>query len=244
VRVIKLLFWARETAHRLALTAFLNRFRRLFAAASPPTGMSLRYVTTNPGKVREAQEYLDDVEQLDFDYTEIQAAELGPIAARGAREAYRHAGAPVLVDDAGLFVDGYGGFPGPYSSYVEDTIGVERLAEVCIDLDDARARFECVLAYCDGGAFDASPDEIDRADRAVAAASDEDGATDAELPVKLFYGRVPGRIVSPRGDDGFGFDPIFEHDGTTFGEMTPAQKNAVSHRGRALAKFGEWYAER
>jgi XTP/dITP diphosphohydrolase len=64
----------------------------------------LRYVTTNPGKVREAERYLPDgsVDRLDFDYTEIQADELGPIAARGAREAYRHAGEPVLVDDAGV----------------------------------------------------------------------------------------------------------------------------------------------
>ena len=48
----------------------------------------LRYVTTNPGKVREAREYLDDgsVSQLDVDYAEIQSADLGPLAARGARE--------------------------------------------------------------------------------------------------------------------------------------------------------------
>ena len=72
----------------------------------------LRYVTTNPGKVREAEEYLGDdaVAQLDYDYTEIQSDDLGTIAARGAREAYRHAGEPVLVDDAGLFVRGFDGF--------------------------------------------------------------------------------------------------------------------------------------
>jgi XTP/dITP diphosphohydrolase len=61
--------------------------------------------------------------------------------------------------------------------------------------------------------------------------------------VKLFEGAVPGRIVEPRGDGGFGYDPIFEHDGTTFAEMGPEEKNAVSHRGRALAKFADWFAE-
>jgi XTP/dITP diphosphohydrolase len=203
--------------------------------------MALRYVTTNPGKVREALEYLDDVAQLDFDYTEIQAPELGPIAAHGAREAYRHAAEPVLVDDAGLFVEGYDGFPGPYSSYVEDTLGVERVADLAADLADPRARFECVLAYCDGAAFDASPDPVDRADRAAAAAAGSEADAGADLPVKLFYGRVPGRIVPPRGEGGFGFDPVFEHDDRTFAEMTPAEKNAVSHRGRALAKFAEWF---
>ena len=229
----------------------------------------LRYVTTNPGKVREAERYLPDgsVERLDFDYTEVQADELGPIAAQGAREAYRHADGPVLVDDAGLFVEGLDGFPGPYSSYVHETLGVERVREIASDLDDRRAAFRCTLGYCDGEGFAASPDPVDRADRDTAAAagpdadeSDADGAgndageaSDAgaagaagqdPLPVKLFEGYVPGRIVAPRGDGGFGYDPIFEHDGETFAEMDTDRKNAVSHRGRALAKFAEWYADR
>lgn len=118
----------------------------------------LRYVTTNPGKVREAERYLPDgsVERLDFDYPEIQAAELGPIAAQGAREAYRHAGEPVLVDDAGMFVEGLDGFPGPYSSYVEETLGIERVHDIAADLADRRAAFRCVLGYCDGDGFAAS----------------------------------------------------------------------------------------
>ncbi|QKG93059.1 non-canonical purine NTP pyrophosphatase [Halorubrum salinarum] len=215
----------------------------------------LRYVTTNPGKVREAERYLPDgsVERLDFDYAEVQADELGLIAARGAREAYRHADAPVLVDDAGLFVEGLDGFPGPYSSYVEETLGIERVHDIAADLDDRRAAFRCVLGYCDGEGFAASPDPVDRGDRDAAAAAGPDGADDASggdaggadpLPVKLFEGYVPGRIVAPRGDGGFGYDPIFEHDGETFAEMDTDRKNAVSHRGRALEKFAEWYADR
>jgi len=207
----------------------------------------LRYVTTNAGKVREAREYLDEgsVSQLDFDYTEIQSPDLEPIAARGAREAYRYAGDPVLVDDAGLFVDALDGFPGPYSSYVEETLGVERVGRLAQETaEPPRAAFRCVLAYCDGEPFDASPDPIDRGDRAAAAAADEDGGDDADLPVKLFEGVVRGRIVAPRGDGGFGYDPIFEHEGSTFAEMEPGEKNAVSHRGRALGKFAEWYATR
>jgi XTP/dITP diphosphohydrolase len=219
--------------------------------------MTLRYVTTNPGKVREAEEYLDDaVEALAYDYTEIQAPELEPIAARGAREAFRHAGAPVIVDDAGLFVESLGGFPGPYSAYVEETLGVERTGRVARAAagEDAvaRAAFRCVVAYCDGDSFEATPEPVDRGERRGQdlAAADRDAATTDEqvaggdVPVKLFTGVVPGRIVEPRGDGGFGYDPVFEHDGTTFAEMSPAEKNAVSHRGRALAKFADWYAER
>lgn len=214
----------------------------------------LRYVTTNPGKVREAEEYLADgsVAQLDFDYAEIQAEELGPIAVRGAREAYRHTiergdddeGEPVLVDDAGLFVDALDGFPGPYSSYVEGKLGIERIWQIGQDLDDRRASFRCALAYCDGEPFEAGPDPVDRGDRATAAAADANDGGDESLPVKLFEGVVRGRLVAPCGDGGFGYDPIFEHDGTTFAEMSPEEKNAVSHRGRALAKFAEWYSER
>ncbi|WP_129112695.1 non-canonical purine NTP pyrophosphatase [Halegenticoccus tardaugens] len=208
----------------------------------------LRYVTTNAGKVREATEYLGDdgVTQFDFDYTEIQSDDLGAIAAHGAREAHREAGEPVLVDDAGLFVEALAGFPGPYSSYVEDTLGVERVWRLAEAEEDRRASFRCVLAYCDGEPFRASPDPIDRDDRAAAAAAGADpNAEEAEpLPVKLFEGAVRGTLVPPRGEGGFGYDPIFEHDGATMAEMSTERKNAVSHRGRALAKFGEWYRER
>ena len=213
----------------------------------------LAYVTTNAGKVREANEYLgDEVRRLDFDYTEIQSDDLGAVAARGAREAYRHADGPVLVDDAGLFAAAFDGFPGPYSSYVEETVGVDRVWRLAEAEENRRAAFRCVLAYCDGEAFDASPDPVDRGDCTVAAASGADAESEAggdaadrgALPVKLFEGSVRGRLVAPRGEGGFGYDPIFEHDGTTFAEMSSAEKNAVSHRGRALEKFAEWFGER
>jgi len=206
----------------------------------------LRYVTTNEGKLREAREYLgDEVRGFDYDYTEIQSDDLGAVAARGARESYRRAGEPVIVDDAGLFVDALDGFPGPYSAFVEGTLGIERVWELVRDEPDRRASFRCVLAYCDGEPFAASPDPVDRGDRAAAAAAGPDPDDDPDpLPVKLFEGAVPGTVVAPRGEGGFGYDPIFEHDGRTFAEMGAAEKNALSHRGRALAKFAEWYPER
>lgn len=201
----------------------------------------LRYVTTNEGKLREAREYLDGISQADMGYTEIQSPDLGPIAAHGAREAFRQLEQPVLVDDAGLFVEGLDGFPGPYSAFVEDTVGVERLWELVEPLEDHAAAFRCVIGYCDGGAFDTSPDPVDREDRVAAAADGPE--TDAGLPVKLFEGSVRGRLVAPRGDGGFGYDPIFEYDGRTFAEISTAEKNALSHRGRALERFAEWYAD-
>ncbi len=212
----------------------------------------LNYVTTNEGKVREAEEYLDEVAALEYDYPEIQAESMAAIAAEGARAAYRYAGAPVIVDDAGLFVEGFDGFPGPYSAYVEETLGVDRVGRLARREDATRARFRCVVAYCDGEPFEASPEPVDTGDRRGqdlsaderASAATDESVEASDLPVKLFTGAVPGRIVEPRGDGGFGYDPIFEHDGRTFAEMSAAEKNAVSHRGRALAAFAEWYQDR
>ncbi|WP_049921618.1 XTP/dITP diphosphatase [Halopiger djelfimassiliensis] len=180
--------------------------------------MLLRFVTGNEGKAREAEAYLEGitaVNQVEYDYTEIQSDSLADVAAHGAREAFEALGdtEPVLVDDAGLFVDALGGFPGPYSAYVEDTVGVERLWRLVEQEDDRRARFRTVLAY-----------------------ADEDG-------VETFEGSVAGTIVAPRGEGGFGYDPIFEYNGQTMAEMSTEEKNAISHRGRALAKFAEWYAD-
>jgi len=187
----------------------------------------LQYVTTNPGKLREARRYLGDetIDSYDYDYPELQAPTLEPIAAAGARDAYREVGGPVIVDDAGLFIDAFEGFPGPYSSFVEQTIGVDRVWELAEPLADRTASFRCVLAYCDGDPVD---DPVD----------------DGDLPVQCFTGVVDGEVVAPRGSGGFGYDPIFEHDGATFAELTAEDKNEVSHRGRALESFAAWYSDR
>jgi XTP/dITP diphosphohydrolase len=180
--------------------------------------MTVRFVTSNEGKVREAREYLegiDTVEQVDYDYAEIQSESLEEIVTRGAREAFDafDGEEPVLVDDTGLFVDALGGFPGPYSAYVEDTVGIERLWRLASEEENKRARFRTVMAY-----------------------ADVDGT-------ETFEGSVAGTLVAPRGDGGFGYDPIFEYNGQTMAEMSTEEKNAISHRGRALAQFADWYAE-
>ncbi len=113
----------------------------------------LRFVTGNEGKVREAETYLTEpLAQADFDYTEIQSDSLAEIALHGAREAFDHLDGddPIIVDDSGLFIDALGGFPGPYSAYVEDTVGVERVWNLTEMEDNRRARFRSVVAYYDG----------------------------------------------------------------------------------------------
>ena len=175
----------------------------------------LRFVTSNAGKAREASEYLPvEVRQIEYDYPEIQSSSLEEIAIAGAQDAYEEIGEPVFVDDAGLFIDAFEGFPGPYSSYVEEKLGIERVQQLTVREEDHRARFRAIVAY-----------------------ANSEG-------IETFEGVVRGRIVPPRGEGGFGYDPIFEHNETTFAEMTTEEKNAVSHRGRALAAFGDWLSER
>lgn len=174
----------------------------------------LQFVTTNTGKVNEAREYLPvSVEQLEYDYTEIQSMDLEEISRAGVREAAQTVDDEVFVEDSGLFINSLDGFPGPYSSYVYATLGIDRVADLVQNEADRTATFRSVIAYSNG-------------DR-----------------VRTFKGEVVGRIVEPRGTGGFGYDPIFEHEGQTFAEMTTEEKNSVSHRGRALVIFAEWLDE-
>jgi XTP/dITP diphosphohydrolase len=206
----------------------------------------LRFVTGNEGKVREAREYLPtSVEQVAYDYVEVQSEDLHEIAARGARESFRELGGedPVAVEDSGLFVDALDGFPGPYSAYVEDALGIERVHRLVDPEDDHRAAFRSVVAYAfDPDAFDANGASADATDSADALDWHDGAVLEDGIAVATFEGSVRGEIVAPRGEGGFGYDPIFEHDGRTMAERSTAEKNAISHRGRALAKLADWLA--
>lgn len=176
----------------------------------------VRYATSNEGKAREASAYLGDtIEAVNVEYPEIQAESFEPIAATGAESAFAAltGDRPVIVDDAGLSIEALDGFPGPYSSFVEETLGIDRIANIALAEETQSATFHCVIAYTDG------------------------------TQTETFHGQVRGRIVPARGDGGFGYDPIFEYGDRTFAEMEPAEKNAISHRGRALEQFADWYAD-
>lgn len=158
------------------------------------------------------------VEQFDGKGIEIQADTTGEVAAFASRGAARAARRPVLVEDAGLFVDALGGFPGPYSAYVFKTIGVGGLVRLLEGESSRAAVFVSSLAYCEPSG---------------------DPTT--------FEGTARGTIAErPRGGGGFGFDPVFVPRGgaRTFGELTLEQKGAVSHRADSMKKFARWYLSR
>src|SRR5574341_729265 len=99
------------------------------------------FVTGNPHKVKEAREILSPlgiiVEQNNCGYPELQEDELPPIAVFGAEWAANKLGQEVMVDDSGLFIEVLNGFPGPYSAYVFDTLGNNRILKL-MDGDSER----------------------------------------------------------------------------------------------------------
>ena len=130
----------------------------------------------------------------------------------------RVTGLPAIADDSGLCVDALNGMPGifsarwsgPQGDSGRDVANLELVLAQTADVPDSRraASFHCAVAL-------ALPDG----------------------QVRLVEGRVDGRLVrQPRGEHGFGYDPIFQPDGLeqTTAELDPASKDAISHRGRAL----------
>lgn len=170
------------------------------------------FVTGNAGKLEEAQKILGDLVQKNIGYTEIQADLLEEVVAFGLDELVRRLDPPFIIEDAGLFIEGLGGFPGVYSAYVFKTIGNEGILRLMADVDYRRAAFKSVVGYAE-----------------------------AQNQYKLFKGEVSGRITrEPRGSGGFGYDPIFEVDGATIAEMTLDEKNRISHRGKSFRALLAW----
>jgi len=184
-----------------------------------PAFEKIVFVTGNAGKFEEIREILKTIGiaviQNKGDYPEIQADDLEPIAAASAKAAAEDLKIPVLVDDSGIFIHALNGFPGPYSRFVEDHLGNPRVLKLMENEKDRRAYFKTAVAFCEPG----------------------------KEPL-TFSGIVEGKIAfEERGTGGFGFDPIFDYNGKTFGELGTEFKNTISHRRRALDKFIEWVKE-
>jgi XTP/dITP diphosphohydrolase len=186
----------------------------------------LLVATGNAGKVRELSQLLSGAPlrlRLLSEFGGVaEPEETGTTFAENAtlKALYysAHAGLLTLSDDSGLAVDALGGAPGVYSARYAGAHATyaERMARLLAELDatgdaDRRARFVCVIAVADPSA----------------------------ATVETFEGACEGRIArAPRGEGGFGYDPLFIPDGheRTFGELPEEVKHSLSHRARALAK--------
>jgi non-canonical purine NTP pyrophosphatase (RdgB/HAM1 family) len=170
------------------------------------TALPLVFVTSRAEKAAEAERLGFAIERLDVDLAEPQALDPSEIVDAKARSAYALLERPVLVEDSGLAVRAWGGFPGALVRWLEKSAGVAAMARMLDGFPDRSATAICAIAYCDGG------------------------------EVVSARGEVSGSIApSPRGSQGFGWDVIFVPEGATrtFAEMAPAEKDLVSHRRRA-----------
>lgn len=187
-------------------------------------GRVIFFATNNVSKFNEARKVLAEhriaVGMLRVKGLEIQSNSLEEIAKTSVTDAFAKCHLPVIVEDAGLFVETLNGFPGPYTAYVYKTIGNKGLLKIMNNTDSRKAFFESAVAY-----------------------------NSAQLDAPLcFCGEIFGEITIQEKKEnkaGFGFDPIFRpaHSNKTFAEMTILEKNRYSHRAKALHKFAEWYAK-
>ncbi|MEM2942863.1 MAG: XTP/dITP diphosphatase, partial [Candidatus Bathyarchaeia archaeon] len=181
---------------------------------------NLVFVTSNREKVREAKMILESYgvsfKHLSLRYPEIQDSSLRKIALTSAITVHRRLRQPLFVEDSGLFIEALGGFPGPYSSYVQETIGNLGILRLMEGVRNRSSRFESVVAYVE------SPRNR-----------------------HVFAGSVEGRISIEERGERWGFDPIFIPSGTnlTYAEMGVEVKQRFSHRSIALAKFASWLTE-
>ncbi len=201
--------------------------------------------TRNRDKLRELRELFAG---LDVELVGIEAFEgvpetiedgetLEANAAKKAREARAATGLSALADDTGLEVDALDGAPGvfaarfagPSATYADNR---RRLLERLSGVEAARrtARFRTVMALA-----------LAPADRQRLRGRPPAAAPGPGVDVIFTEGVLPGCITTaPRGEGGFGYDPVFEvADGRTLAEMTAAEKNAMSHRYRAAVEMRE-----
>ena len=175
--------------------------------------------TNNQGKLKEIQEILNEYELLslkdincDIEVEENQETFEGN-SLKKAKEISEATKMPCIADDSGLCIDIFDGWPGVYTARFlgENSTPEERNNAILekmknLDGDDRKARVECVIIYYE----------------------DEN--------VFIGKGEIKGKIAKePKGDKGFGFDPIFElENGKTYAELTNKEKNEISHRKIAL----------
>jgi len=178
------------------------------------------FATGNDHKIEEARaalaQYNIEVKKLDeFQKLEIQHPDLGEIASSALALIVNKTDKPVFVEDSGLFVHQLNGFPGPYSSYVFETIGIEGILKLLEEAKTRKAEFRSSVAFGMNGKWLAN-----------------------------FSSATEGTIqMQPRGQNGFGFDPIFVPMWTskTFAEMQLKEKTIYSHRAKSIMKLALWY---
>ena len=197
------------------------------------SGTKIVVASHNEGKVREIRDLLrpfglETVSAAELNLPEPEETEttFSGNAKLKALAAAKAAGLPALSDDSGLAVDGLGGDPGIYAARWAELPLIEK------ETYGTRRDFDMAMWHVN----DRLGDKTDRSARFICALC-------LALPngeTTVYEGTVEGKMIwPPRGDKGFGYDPMFQHLGSrkTFAEIEPAAKHAISHRADAFEKF-------
>jgi len=177
--------------------------------------MTLRFVTSNDGKLREATGLLRrPLLAVHAELEEIQTTGLEQLVRHKAAQAYRQVRRPLIVEDTSLVFRAWNELPGPFIKHFLQNLGLDGLVDALAPFENWDAVALCGLGYHDGA------------------------------EVHYFEGRVEGRIVVARGEGGFGWDPIFRplDSERTFAEMTPEEKNRHSMRAPAMKALADFLA--
>ena len=182
--------------------------------------MEILLATNNKNKQKELFDIFfkhSSKHELQFPNKKIEVIEDKPSieenAQKKALEYFSKFNKPVISDDSGLFVDSLNGEPGVYSSrfageHASDLENNQKLIDLLLNFKNRSAIFRTVLCFYDGKQILHTSGEL--------------------------HGEI---ILSPRGLNGFGYDPIFEVNGKTLAEMTPEEKSEISHRKNASIKM-------
>ena len=182
----------------------------------------INFVSGNKNKLKELNQIINahipdiEVKQLDIDLPELQGSpeDIVKEKLKIALEKAKDLEGPVLVEDTSLCFNAYNGLPGAYIKYFLKEIKPEGLYKMACAFDDHSAYAQSIYGL---------------------------QKNEKEEP-KLFIGKTDGEIVSPKGDNNFGWDPCFKPSCSkkTFAEMNEKEKNKISHRGKSTRAMINW----
>lgn len=175
--------------------------------------MKLFFITGNKGKFEEASKIIPELEQKDIDLVEIQSLDPKAIIQAKLDEAKKAVQGNIVVEDGGLYIESLNGLPGPLIKWFMKALDNEGLYKITESYENKKAEAKVIIGVTFGNGI-----------------------------IEFFEGSIAGAIVSPRGDNGFGWDKIFLPDGydKTFAEMTIEEKNEISMRKIAFQKLKDY----
>jgi len=175
--------------------------------------MDLYFITGNENKFEEVKSILPNVLRIDIDLPEIQDINPKEIVKAKLLEALKHHSGGFIIEDTSLYLDCLNGLPGPLIKWFLKTIGNGGLFRMAESFDNYNAEAKTIIGY-------------------------------AEDPQNIHYfdGSIKGKIVAPKGESNFGWDPIFLPNGyeQSFAEMDKEEKNKISMRRIALEKLKDF----